>query len=65
MTASQIPADFTVGQRVQLAPHTDLWMRGARYGVVTKTTRQRVHVKLDRAGTVALPATSVDWNYVD
>jgi hypothetical protein len=64
MTFQQTPADFTVGQRVELAPHTDLWMRGARFGVVVKTTRTRVHVNLDRAGTVALPATSVDWKSI-
>ena len=23
-----------IGSRVELAPHLDLWMRGARYGVV-------------------------------
>ena len=27
---------FAVGQRVQLHPALDLWMRGARYGQVTR-----------------------------
>lgn len=26
--------DSRVGKRVEIAPHYDLWMRGARYGVV-------------------------------
>ena len=44
---------FNPGDRVQLHPATDLWMRGARYGKVlrvwpaTATARARVRVKLD------------------
>ena len=37
---------FTIGQRVQLHPALDRWMRGDRYGKVTKITRQTVHVHL-------------------
>ena len=40
--------DFTVGMRVELHPGTDLWMRGARYGNVTKIGRKVLHVKLDK-----------------
>jgi len=40
------------GVRVQLHPGTDWWMRGARYGEVTKVGRTRVHVRLDATGTV-------------
>ena len=34
-----MPAKFTtksplVGKRVEIAPHYDLWMRGARHGVI-------------------------------
>jgi hypothetical protein len=32
-------SDFQVGQRVQLHPATDLWMRGARYGTVVFISR--------------------------
>lgn len=42
---------YGVGDRVELHPATDLWMRGARYGVVVRlscTSKDRVHVKLDR-----------------
>ena len=42
--------DFTIGQRVQLHPALDRWMRGDRYGKVSKVTRQTVHVHLDRSG---------------
>ena len=38
---------FKPGDRVQLHPATDLWMQGARYGTVVRTTSLRVHVKLD------------------
>lgn len=27
--------DFTIGDRVELSPACDLWMRGARFGEVT------------------------------
>ncbi len=42
---------YGVGDRVELHPATDLWMRGARYGVVKRLSRapkDRVHVELDR-----------------
>jgi hypothetical protein len=42
---------YTVGDRVELHPGTDLWMRGARYGTVVRlslTPKDRVHVKLDK-----------------
>jgi len=42
---------YCVGDRVQIHPATDLWMRGARYGVVvgsSLTSSDRVKVELDR-----------------
>jgi hypothetical protein len=37
------------GTRVQIAPHYDLWMMGARYGTVTRqSTKGMVFVKLDK-----------------
>lgn len=42
---------YTIGDRVELHPATDLWMRGARYGTVVRcslTPKDRVHVKLDK-----------------
>ncbi len=44
---------FKVGDRVQLHPATDLWMRGARYGTIEKLGRLYVHVRLDATGRIA------------
>ena len=41
---------FSVGDKVQLHPATDTWMRGDRYGTVAKVTRSRVSVTLDVSG---------------
>jgi hypothetical protein len=42
--------DFMAGDRVQLSPSTDAWMRGDRYGTVTGVGYKYVSVKLDRSG---------------
>ena len=42
---------ITTGDRVEIHPGTDLWMQGARYGVITgmrETPKDRVRVKLDK-----------------
>lgn len=42
---------YGIGDRIELHPDTDLWMRGARYGKVTGCTLtpdDRVHVRLDK-----------------
>lgn len=44
---------FTIGDRVELHPGLDWWMRGARYGTVVgirSTPQDRVIVTLDAAG---------------
>jgi len=41
---------YGIGDRVELHPGTDLWMRGARYGTVigsSLTSADRVRVQLD------------------
>jgi hypothetical protein len=46
---------YSVGDRVELHPGCDLWMRGARYGKVVGssiTPNDRVHVVLDRKAGV-------------
>ena len=53
------PADFTIGQRVQVHPATSLWMSGARYGTVVKVTRTRVHVRMDIGRTLAFDASNL------
>ena len=43
--------EYGIGDRVELHPGTDLWMRGVRYGEVigeSLTPKDRVHVRLDR-----------------
>ena len=42
---------YTIGDRVEIHPGTDLWARGARYGTVTGTSltpADRVRVRLDK-----------------
>jgi ribosomal protein L21E len=51
MTTSTIPHDFAVGDRIQMHPATDAWMRGDRYGEVVKLLRGGAYkVKLDVSG---------------
>jgi len=42
-------SDFSKGQRVESHPATNAWIRGDRYGNVTKVGRRLVHVKMDRS----------------
>lgn len=44
--------DFVPGQRVELHPATDWWMRGARYGDVVNVGRSYVRVRIDATGRV-------------
>lgn len=43
-------SDFTIGDRVQLHPATDLWARGARFGDVVSVGRKLVRVHVDALG---------------
>ena len=46
---------YEIGDRVELHPACDLWMRGCRYGKVvgsSVTVDDRVHVVLDRKAGV-------------
>lgn len=36
-----------IGQRVATMPHTDAFMRGQRFGEVTKVGTKLVHVRMD------------------
>ena len=53
-----------IGQRVQLHPHFDDWMRGDRYGTVIKITKQHIYVKLDVSKYIR-KLTLDDVDYVD
>jgi hypothetical protein len=39
--------DFKKGDRIEMHPATDLWMRGARYGEIIQVGRKNLKVKLD------------------
>lgn len=44
---------YDIGDRIEIHPGTDLWMRGARYGVVigrSGTSEDAVRVTLDMCG---------------
>lgn len=46
---------YRIGDRVELHPGTDLWMRGAKYGEVvgaSLTPKDRVQVRVDATGKV-------------
>ena len=45
-------ASKTVNYRVELKPHLDLWMRGARYGTAVKVTARKIHVHVDALNKV-------------
>lgn len=49
---SNTVADFTIGQRVQLAPHLDLWMRGARFGTVERIGTFYIYVRVDALNAI-------------
>lgn len=61
-----------VGKRIEIPVHYDMWMRGARFGVVTAFrhskqagTSDYVLVKLDHpAAKRRLKVWSLDWDYV-
>jgi hypothetical protein len=53
-----------VGDRVQLHPATDAWMRGDRYGDVVKVGTKHIHVKMDRSGrTLKVHPSNIGDNY--
>ena len=48
------PSEFIEGERVELHPGTDWYMRGARFGVVHKVGREWVHIRLDSTAAVIM-----------
>ena len=57
-------ADFPqAGRRVEMHPCTDWWMRGDRFGTVTKVDKAKglLHVKLDKSSrTVKVTPDLID-----
>lgn len=52
--------EYDIGDRVELHPGTDLWMRGARFGEVVgvaSTEKDRVRVRLDRLPNTTFAGT--------
>lgn len=43
-------SDFKVGQRVELHPATDRWMRGDRFGEITLVGPEVVYILMDKSG---------------
>lgn len=39
-----------VGRRIELAPHLDSWMRGDRFGTISRVTSRGFTVRLERSG---------------
>lgn len=52
LNGPQIVKGYRVGQRVELHPGTDAWMRGDRYGDIVKIGRRTVYVKMDKSGKI-------------
>jgi hypothetical protein len=67
-----VNAGALIGQRVQIPVHYDMWMRGAKYGVVTGYRNGRAGqsdyllVKMDNASVKKnLKLWRPDWNYAE
>ena len=41
--------EFKIGQRVQISPGYDAWMRGDRYGEIERITTKSIHIRLDKS----------------
>lgn len=44
---NNVANDFVAGDRVELSPACDLWMRGAKFGTVRKIAKGRIVVRMD------------------
>ena len=49
-----------VGQRVELSPHLDLWVRGARYGHISGFDRGLALVRMDHRSVRKLQRVPLD-----
>lgn len=58
---------YQVGDRVEIHPGTDLWMRGARFGVVvgcSLTLKDAVRVRLDAIPGIIHAGTEDTFKFV-
>jgi hypothetical protein len=51
---------MTKGTRVEIAPHLDLWMRGARYGTVVSVKDGIARVRMDHPQVKVLAKIKVE-----
>lgn len=56
---------FRVGDRVELHPGTDAWMRGDRYGTVEKLGRKWVYVRMDKSGKLVRSMHGVSFSHIN
>ena len=59
---------YSIGDRVEIHPGTDLWMRGARYGVVigsSITDNDRVKVRMDKLPNRKFSGTEDTFNPIN
>ena len=59
---------YRVGDRIEIHPGTDLWMMGARYGVVigsSLTPNDRVRVRMDRKPKTKFGGTEDTFKKID
>ena len=65
-----VTAQDLIGKRIEIPVHYDLWMRGARFGTVTKAGPSKpgqsayVYVKMDHPQVKRrLKLWALDWDY--
>lgn len=59
---------YGVGDRVEIHPSTDLWMRGARYGKVVRssiTSKDRVHVIMDNVAETVFAGSESTFRRIE
>ena len=58
-------SDFRAGQRIELHPGTDRWMRGDMYGEIVRVGSKWIKVKMDRSGHTILIGTGAVYSILD
>lgn len=58
MQVIKTQTDLKPGDRIEMHPATDMWMRGDRYGTVTSLgTRIRIHLDKSDRNVYVLPSS--------
>ena len=59
-----------IGTRIEIPVHYDMWMRGARFGTVTKYREGSagrsafVYVQMDNPRAKSIKLWAIDWDYI-